>query len=113
MRVLCMQFQPRRAAGLDVLFVTILMARIAVTTGCGFAFHRDSDRGPYINYVFHSPAPGRVWRALHQQALGHRRIGTRLRRATIVTCQRSRGWKNYLLLHHFDNALPLDTLAGA
>lgn len=33
-----------------------------------------------------------------------------LRRSSIVTCQGSRGWDDYRLLHHFDSRQPLDRL---
>ena len=114
MRTLCLQFQPRRAAGLSPQVMTVLMARVAAALPHmrEFSFRRGSARGPYINYFFESRTPARVWKALRGQALRHRRLGGSLRQSTIVTCQGSRGWENYLLLHHFDSAQPLDTLAG-
>jgi hypothetical protein len=40
----------------------------------------------------------------------HGRLGPKLRRSSIVTCQGSRGWDNFRLLHHFDSRQPLDSL---
>jgi len=113
MPVLCLQLQPRRATGLSVQLITVLMARVAAASEVqGFSFERGSDHGPYINYLFASRAPSRVWRGIQQRVLKHRRLGPRVRRASIVTCEGSRGWKNYLLLHHFDSAKHLDALPG-
>jgi hypothetical protein len=76
-----------------------------------FTFQRGSNRGPYINYFFESRSPRRVWRALRARAFADRRLGAKLRRASIVTCQGSRGWDDYLLLHHFDKNVVLDRMA--
>ena len=37
-------------------------------------------------------------------------IGPRLARAAIATCEGKHGWDDYLLLHHYDRTLVLDTL---
>ena len=37
-------------------------------------------------------------------------LGPQLARASIATCQGSRGWDNYLLLHHYDRTFKLDSL---
>jgi hypothetical protein len=115
MRTLSIQFQPSRSPDLTVEAVTTLMARIAASLSDvrEFTVQRGSERDPCINYFFTSRAPARIWMALGVQAFAHRRLGPRLRRATIVTCQGSRGWDNYLLLHHFDQRHSLDRMAGA
>ena len=77
-----------------------------------FSFDRGKDRGPYINYCFKSRSPARVWKALKSQAFGRSRLGALLRSSSVVTCEGSRGWDNYLLLHHFDSKVPLDQLRG-
>lgn len=114
MRTLCVQVQPGRARALSPRAVTQLMVRIAepLTHVREFSFDRGSDRGPYINYCFKSRSPVRVWQALRKRAFGNGRLGTLLRRSSIVTCQGSRGWDNYLLLHHYDAKVALDPLRG-
>jgi hypothetical protein len=109
-----LQLQPTRAAGLSAASVTVVLARLAAALKDvrEFSFVRGTDQGPYINYMFTTERPAKVWRALNARALRHRRFGSRLRRASIVTCQGSRGWKNYLLLHHFDDAQIRDALPG-
>ncbi|SRR6266480_665765 len=114
MRVICFQFQPRRSAALKVEAVTTLLARIAMSASDvrEFTVQRGNDRGLYINYSFTSRSPRRIWSTLRSRALAHRKLGPGLRRATIITCQGSRGWDNYLLLHHFDQRQSLDRMAG-
>jgi hypothetical protein len=114
MRVLCVQLQPGRAKALSTRTVAQLMARIAetLTDVRQFSFDRGSDRGPYINYCFKSRSPARVWQALNRQVFSNSRVGALVRRSSIVTCQGSRGWDNYLLLHHYDGKVALDRLRG-
>ena len=114
MRAVCVQFQPHRAKALSVRTVTQLMVRIAeaMTDIRQFSFDRGSVRGPYINYCFKSRSPARVWKALNTRAFSNGRVGVLVRRSSIVTCQGSRGWDNYLLLHHYDGKVALDRLRG-
>jgi len=114
MRTLCVQLQPNRAKALSPRSVTHLMVRLAegLTYVREFSFSRGKDRGPYINYCFKSRSPTRVWKALKGRAFGGSRLGVLLRRSSIVTCEGSRGWDNYLLLHHFNSKVPVDQLRG-
>jgi hypothetical protein len=113
-RELCVQIQPNRAKTLSTRAVTRLMAEIAeaVVEVREFSFNRGQDRGPYINYRFKSRSPNRVWQALGRRAFRNGRLSPLIRRSSIVTCQGSRGWDNYLLLHHYDANVPLDRLRG-
>jgi hypothetical protein len=77
-----------------------------------FSFDRGKDRGPYINYCFKSRSPSRVWKVLKSRAFGTSRLAALLRRSSVVTCEGSRGWDNYLLLYHFDSKVPLDQFRG-
>ena len=75
-----------------------------------FSFIAGTDRGPYVNYFFETRSPGKIWRAVSNSILKHHRIAARLKRSTIITCEGTRGWDNYLLLHHFDPKVELDHL---
>jgi hypothetical protein len=114
MRTLCVQLQPNRAKALSPRSVTQFMVLVAERLAHvrQFSFDRGKDRGAYINYCFKSRSPGRVWKVLKARAFGTDRFGSLLRRASIVTCEGSRGWDNYLLLQHFDSKVPLDQLRG-
>jgi hypothetical protein len=110
MRTLCIQFQPRRAPGLPARSVASFLAGFAATASSvrGFSFRTGNDRGPYVNYLIETRSPAKTWQAISTSVFKHRRIGARLRRSTIVTCEGTRGWDNYLLLHHFDPEASLD-----
>ena len=113
MRKLSVQFQMHRAPGIKAETISALMLRVAHIAGVrGFSFERAGSRTAYINFLFTSTTPTQTWQAIQRLALGHRRWGWRLRQSTIVTCQGSRGWDNYRLLHHFDPEQPLDRLSG-
>lgn len=110
MRTLCIQFQPRRAPGLQPRHVASVLADFAASVGGirTFSFRGGNDRGPYVNYFFDTRSPRKIWRAMSGSILRHHRIGAGLRRSTIITCEGTRGWDNYLLLHHFDSKVGLD-----
>jgi hypothetical protein len=112
MRTLSIQFQPRRAPGLSRRYVASALADLAASVPSvrSFFFRGGNDRGPYINYFFETGSPAKTWRAISTSLLKHRRIGARLRRSTIITCEGTRGWENYLLLHHFNSKFALDHL---
>lgn len=114
MRTLSIQFQPARSPKLSSTRVLALLAESVASDPAVLRFevHKGSDRGAYVNYHFvgQSRDLARVWSLIERRALQHRSLGASLRRGTIVTCQGSRGWDDYLLLHHFDSIVPLDVL---
>src|SRR6185295_927663 len=110
MRTFCFHVQPKRASGLDVATVSTLMLQLALSPQVReFSIHR-GPKNSWVNFLFSSRVPAQTWKKLQLDALGHRRWGPRLRRSAIVTCEGSRGWHNYLLLHHFDTEQVLDRL---
>lgn len=112
-RTLSFQFQPRRAASLDVGKVCDGMLKIALEGQVRtFSVQRSRARDAYINFTFEAPRVAGTWRIVHARALHHPRMGRALRQASIVVYQGSRGWDNYRLLHHFDRRKALDSLAG-
>jgi hypothetical protein len=109
-----MQFQARLAPRLSVEMVTILLALTAASDSnvAQFSVRRGRRPAQWINYHFTTRSVGPLWKRLHTKALHHRKHGLAPRKSTIVTCEGSRGWDNYLLLHHFRFGQPLDRLAG-
>jgi hypothetical protein len=98
---------------MDLVVLSRLMMRAAWMPQVEmFSIHRDRKLN-WINFGFEGPSVGQVWKILHSEVLNHRQWGPRLRRSSIVTCEGSRGWNNYLLLHHFKAAEPLDTLSAS
>jgi len=98
---------------MDVVALSRLMMRAAWSPQVEmFSIHRDK-RLTWINFNFEGPSVGQMWEMLRSEVLNHRQWGPRLRRSSIVTCEGSRGWNNYLLLHHFKAAEPLDALSAS
>ena len=109
---LCVQFQPRRAPSLAVDVVAGLLASCVTADGVRELFVERGRSDAWVNFTFTSSSTARTWTAV-QAALRHRRWGRALQQSTIVTCQGSRGWDDYNLLHHFDAGEPLDRLTAA
>ena len=113
MRVICIQFQPERASDLNPIAVAELLkivgsneplvSQVQVTEG-------DAD-GPYINATYSTTDPASLWAAVREQVLEHAVLGPALCRSVIITCMGDSGWDDYRLLHHFDEAEPLDELS--
>ena len=111
MKILCFQVQPKRSHGIDLGAVAALMARIALSSDVReFTIQRGRGKDPWMNFLFTSASAASIWSRLESGAMIHRRLGLQLRRSSIVTCQGSRGWDNYRLLHHFDSRQVLDWL---
>ena len=114
MRTISVQFQPRRSDGVKPDKVCEFMLHIALDADVRtFSVERSRTRDSYLNFLFLSRSAARTWRAIQRIALRHRILGARISRSTIVTCQGTRGWDNYRLLHHFDPNQKLDKLRGA
>jgi hypothetical protein len=111
MKILCFQVQPERSREIDLAAVAALMARIAMSPDVrDFTIQRGRGKEPWVNFLFTSASVARTWSRLESGAIKHGRLGPKLRRSSIVTCQGSRGWDNHRLLHHFDSRQPLDRL---
>jgi hypothetical protein len=113
MRTINFHVQPRRASPMDLVVLSRLMMRAAWSPQVEmFSIHRDRKLN-WINFGFKGPSVGQVWKILRSEVLNHRQWGPRLRRCSIVSCEGSRGWNNYLLLHHFKADQALDTLSAS
>jgi hypothetical protein len=114
MRTLSVQFQPRRSPQLSTARVLALLSRsvAADPVVLRFEVQKGNDRGPYVNFHFigQNRSLPHIWSLVKRRALKHRSLGGALRRASMVTCEGSRGWDNYHLLHHFDPKVPLEVL---
>jgi hypothetical protein len=105
-KALYVQLQPARSPGLDVAGAVArlsragegLTARVRVTAGV--------DRGPYVNLAFTAADLPGLWAAVRAEL----RVDPALAASAIAVCEGDRGLDDYLLLHHFDPAEPLDEL---
>jgi hypothetical protein len=113
MKTVCVQFQPDRAPKASIQSISAIMLRIALAHKAvrEFTIRRSRGRIRYVNFLFVGSDMGSVWGSIHALAFRHSRFGAVLRRACIATAEGSKGWSNYLLLHHFDPTQTLDRLA--
>src|SRR5208282_3473337 len=110
MRTICLQGQPNRAPGIGVNAVSMLMPRLSLPPEIRGVSIQRGPRHLLVSFLFTSQAVRRAWRMVHLHELAHRKRGPRLRRSSIVTCEGSRGWDNYLLLNRIDAQQALDSL---
>ena len=110
MPALNVQVHPERVPGLDLDAVLEIFSNAAQMADAELTLSEDPDNGPYIDYDFLTGDLVRLWEVLQSQVFSDDVLGQQLAHAAIATCQGSKGWDNYLLLHHYDPSLKLDTL---
>ncbi len=73
-------------------------------------FASGDDNGRYVNLFIDSDDAADAWSLIRTSLLSERTIGVEVGAASIVTITGRDGWDDYLLLHHFDQTQPLDTM---
>jgi hypothetical protein len=68
------------------------------------------DKGRYINIDYSTDDLPGLWSLIRREVLAASTVGSMLKKAAIIVCQGEKGWEDYLLLHHFDEHEPLDSL---
>jgi hypothetical protein len=104
------QVHPERMPSLDLDAVLEIFSNAAQMADAELTVSEGGDDGPYISYDFLTRDLVRLWEVLQSQVFTDDILGPQLALAAIATCQGSKGWENYLLLHHYDRSLKLDTL---
>ncbi len=81
---------------------------LSILTSEGFCPEIDEgeDQGRFVNFNISVEDLKVAWLKIKSTLLKE----TRFLRSTIVTCEGSNGWDDYLLLHHFDGSEALDKL---
>jgi hypothetical protein len=111
MKTLCVQIQPERAPGLDEASARDILLNVGAGTGVVHAQVTEGYDGcRYINIQYATDDLPRLWTLIKEGVLNEPKVGPLLARCMIVVCQGEAGWDDYLLLHHFDGAEPLDSL---
>jgi hypothetical protein len=107
MKAVCVQLQPARLPGLDVAGAVARLTRAGARAGARARVAEGLDRGRYVNVEFETEDAAGVWAVVRAEL----RVVPGLAGAAIVCCEGEHGWDDFLLLHHFDPAEPLDRLA--
>ncbi len=74
----------------------------------GYETNEGHDEGPYINFTFLAKNSAALWKTIQKEILANPDFGTTLSKSAIIVCEGKKGWDDYLLLYHFDQALVLD-----
>ena len=110
MPALNVQVQPDLSPDLDLDGVLALFSTAAALADAELEVTAGEYGGLYVNYDFRTRDLARLWEVLQSQVYLDSKLGQQLAIASIVTCEGNRGWDDYLLLHHYDRTLALDTL---
>jgi len=112
MKTLIVQMQPDLVSGLDAAALTRELEQFGASSpnGSHQATERGNDDGQYINIVFSTDDLTTLWREVKAAFLEGHPSREGFARLSIITCEGSAGWDDYLLLHHFDESETLDLL---
>lgn len=111
----CIQIQPDLIPNFDDADVLALCDSLKAHRDIIDAFQAESgeDDGPYLNLMFETSQPAKVWALLQTTFYPANPQGDAMRAGSMAMCTGEEGWDDFLLLHHFDENLPLDTLPEA
>ena len=81
---------------------------ISILSNAGFSpeINEGEDNGRYINLNIETDNLKEAWSKIKNSLIKLPRYA----KTSIVVCEGSEGWDNYLLLHHFDQSEKLDEL---
>jgi len=103
LKALSIQVQPHRAPGLDIEDVRALMTRIASNALVERSHFEDGHDGvDYFNFTLGTRDLKALWATILDEVYVDPTLGELVARSSIATCEGSRGWDDYLLLHHYD-----------
>ena len=102
MKYISIQLQPDREQSLNKEFV------ISELQNKGYVAEIDEgeDDGKYINLNIKTDNLKNTWNNIKELIFKNPTV----QNSSIVVCEGTQGWDNYLLLHHFDKAVKIDEL---
>lgn len=109
----CIQIHPQRAADLDLAGLFSLCNDLARKKDLirRFAIVDGTDGHDHVNLMFETRRPGKLWSVLQSRLYQSGEFGGALKQCSMAMCQGAHGWDDYLLLHHYDPAVPCARLA--
>jgi hypothetical protein len=102
MKHICIQLQPGLNKGASKEEALHALSSV----GCEIEVNEGEDNGKYINIILKSDKPKELWLKIRSLYLSKPTLAS----SSMITCEGSEGWDNYLLLHHFDKSEKLDEL---
>jgi hypothetical protein len=109
-RTLCIQVHPNRAPDLDLARLRSICDVLATRKDliARFSANGRRDKGPYINLMFETGNPEKLWRLLRTKLYRDKAVGAALARASMAVIEGKQGWDDYYLLFHFDPDVPVE-----
>jgi hypothetical protein len=102
MKYLCLQLQPELETTVNKedlkTFIESIGYKTEITEG--------NDSGVYINFLIKTENLKELWLSIKTFLTENQNYS----KSTIVTCEGSQGWDNYLLLHQFDIKEDIDEI---
>ncbi len=109
-RILHIQIQPGRAKSIDM--VSLYKAFLGIATDnpivTGHRFRNGNDDGDYYNFDFDTPRPAALWDLIRAAVYEAPAFKESIYLSTMAICTGRHGWKDYLLIHHWDPSEDLD-----
>lgn len=104
---LSIQVQPGRFAATNVdrvkeAFGQIVRLPIVVRHD----FSEGHDKVRYLNFTFGTHDVRELWREIQERIYADAELGPVMASTSMAMCEGSHGWDDYLLLYHFDPAVP-------
>ena len=100
MRALCIQIHPERLSGIELDAVVLRLEKLTRTKP--FVERSSNGKNAYVNVTFDVTDPRRLWRSIRSKIEDSHDVLNPASNGFIVTCEGPAGWKDYLLLYHFD-----------
>jgi hypothetical protein len=110
MTIICCQIQIARLSFMTEKDITDICAKLKDSWPESISYETGEDDGRYVNLILTTPDRTETWNRIRSKLIDSKLPGGELRDAMIVTMTGQEGWDDYLLLHHYDSAEPLDSL---
>ena len=112
MRAISIQVHPNRTSGLDTTHLADAFAAIAAMTELvsHHQFDQGEDRAPYLNFTFGTDHAPRLWAMIQKLVYEDARLRAHLLAASMAMCSSEHGWDDYVILYHYDPAVPVEQL---
>ena len=109
-RTFCCQIHIQRLSFTTLPDIRELLERIRDRWPEHIEIETGNDNGEYVNAMIESDDPHATYGRIRRTFVDSKLPGSELAPASIITVTGDHGWKDYLLLHHFDTGQQLDSI---
>ena len=112
LKALSIQVQPELAPDLNVADLKRILETLVATSPLVTQqqFDEGFDKGPYFNFTFGTDDLKGLWALIQLTVFADDALAQSMAKASIVVCEGSDGWNDYLQLFHFDPTVPRDSV---